>query len=1180
MESFESEEKALFLQFIQNLPALAWVKDPDGRYVFVNEAAARAFGRTESEIMGQTDQDLFDGATAARFRRNDELTLEKGSPLQTFEILPESNGVARYSLVTKFLIRAANGSVYVAGTATDVTDRRTVPAHEEFLLGISEKIRVEEVLLDREEKYRALFESINQGFGIAEVIVDESGRPVDYRMIEINPQFEKLTGQSREKFLDGRTVRQVAPELEEEWFEFYGSVGLTGVPAHREVQSEAWGRWFEASAYRIGEDHQRLIAILFTDITERKRSEASLRRSEQLYREIADQAPVMIWLTDARGKGTYLSQSWYEFTGQTPENGLGLGFLTAIDGFDGKDGAIEFVRAIESKSPLYSEHRLRRANGTYAWVISSAHPRLDDGGEFLGYIGSTLDITDRKLAEESLRASRDLNQSVIDSMPAHIAVLDTRGEITLVNKAWLRFAEENGSRAPLQDTGPGVNYLTVCRNAAATEPDAAAIGSGVSEVLSGKTESFSLEYPCDSPNAERWFLVTVFPLIGGGAVVSHQDITDRRHAEGEIGNAVERFGLAQKAGNVGIWDWNAETGSTYWSDQMWGFYGIEPKDENPTANFWEARLHESDRARVLEEISALLAGSEVEYRNEFRIVTKDGEVRWIGSSATVERTESGRPLRMYGVNLDITDRKLIEERIRSSEAQLKLVTDSIPALLSYIDRDSRYVFVNRRYTDWFGKSADEIVGRHMTEVLGKPAVDALQPHIEKVLDGERVNFEMWIDYLGGTRKFVSISYVPDLRAEGEIPGFYALVSDSTAQRRSEELLQFSEERMKIVTESLTDYAILSLDRDGVIESWNSGAENIFGYTDDEIVGQSAEIIFTPEDVKNGVPEKEMKNARTFGRASDERWHVRKDGSRFFASGVMVPLIVGGELSGYAKIATDLTEKRRQTEELQTAYEEMENRVLQRTQELSDLNASLLEQIRRRESDERQRIRLLQRIVTSQEDERRRIARDIHDQLGQRLTALRLKLASLSDLSYRFPEIHDRTIRLQQIAELLDSEVGFLAWQLRPAALDELGMTAALEAFVLEWSRHYSKRADFHAAGIQELRLVPEVETQVYRITQEALNNVIKHADAENVSVILERVESDLVLIIEDDGHGFDQEPKERRVGDKHGKGLAGMQERAELIGGMVEVESEPGSGTTIYLRVPLDARSLEAGENE
>jgi signal transduction histidine kinase len=203
-------------------------------------------------------------------------------------------------------------------------------------------------------------------------------------------------------------------------------------------------------------------------------------------------------------------------------------------------------------------------------------------------------------------------------------------------------------------------------------------------------------------------------------------------------------------------------------------------------------------------------------------------------------------------------------------------------------------------------------------------------------------------------------------------------------------------------------------------------------------------------------------------------------------------------------------------------------------------------------------------------ERRRIARDLHDQLGQRLTALRLKIASLKEATADLDSsISARVERLQEIAEKLDSEVSFLAWELRPSALDDLGMGEAIGAFVSEWSRHYDIAADFMSGMLLHERLPRDTETHLYRITQEALNNIAKHAFANHVSVLLESREQDLILIIEDDGRGFNPSKLSTPRESGKGLGLLGMQERASLIGGEVQIETAPQSGTTIYVRVPI-----------
>jgi len=155
--------------------------------------------------------------------------------------------------------------------------------------------------------------------------------------------------------------------------------------------------------------------------------------------------------------------------------------------------------------------------------------------------------------------------------------------------------------------------------------------------------------------------------------------------------------------------------------------------------------------------------------------------------------------------------------------------------------------------------------------------------------------------------------------------------------------------------------------------------------------------------------------------------------------------------------------------------------------------------------------------------------------------------------------------VEEILGRLDSDVDRMAWQLRPAALDQLGLPAALGQFVREWSEHSGVAAAFHAAGLGGDRLPPEVETNLYRITQEALNNVQKHAQACKAGVILERRDGQVTLIVEDDGKGFDPDEK----GGGVSMGLINMSERAALIDGRLEIESAPGAGATIFVRVPL-----------
>lgn len=221
---------------------------------------------------------------------------------------------------------------------------------------------------------------------------------------------------------------------------------------------------------------------------------------------------------------------------------------------------------------------------------------------------------------------------------------------------------------------------------------------------------------------------------------------------------------------------------------------------------------------------------------------------------------------------------------------------------------------------------------------------------------------------------------------------------------------------------------------------------------------------------------------------------------------------------------------------------------------------------RREAAEARRVLSL-RLITAQEEERQRIARELHDQMGQDITALGLGLRNL-DLSPRLTESeHQQVHRLQQIVSGVDRQVDEFMVALRPVALDDLGLEAALQEHVRQWSELHGIKADFHTRGLSE-RLPFAIETTLYRLVQESLTNIARHAGATRVGVLIEQRRDQIRAIVEDDGRGF--EPLRMSTTATRSYGLAGMRERVELVGGALTIESAPGSGTTVFARIPVN----------
>lgn len=250
----------------------------------------------------------------------------------------------------------------------------------------------------------------------------------------------------------------------------------------------------------------------------------------------------------------------------------------------------------------------------------------------------------------------------------------------------------------------------------------------------------------------------------------------------------------------------------------------------------------------------------------------------------------------------------------------------------------------------------------------------------------------------------------------------------------------------------------------------------------------------------------------------------------------------GELAGLIWMRL---ERERAEEELRRAHASLEQRVRERTSQIEAL---------------------FKRLVSAQEEERRRIARDIHDQLGQQMTALRMNLEALRAAAEPDPALLQQTQRAQHLAEELDRSIDFLTWELRPMALDHLGLPAALQNLVHGWSERFGVAAEVVTHGTDGLRLGEDTEANLYRIAQEALHNIVKHARATHVAVLIERRHGQVLLVIEDNGDGFD--PPDGGEGGS-GMGLVSMRERAMLAGATLDIDSAPGRGTTVFVRMPV-----------
>ena len=314
-------------------------------------------------------------------------------------------------------------------------------------------------------------------------------------------------------------------------------------------------------------------------------------------------------------------------------------------------------------------------------------------------------------------------------------------------------------------------------------------------------------------------------------------------------------------------------------------------------------------------------------------------------------------------------------------------------------------------------------------------------------------------------------------------------------------------------------------------------------------------------------------------------------SRMQQSATISPWVHEGAVIGTITVIDDVTERVARENELNGKVQERDALLLRErlAQQLAVENDRLKDhnKVLKQEGEElleasRLRDRFLQQIIVSQEEERKRVARNIHDHLGQELTALRFALSALETDLKEGHDSRENLERCKSLASAIDAEVGFLSSELRPTGLDDLGLVQTLEHFIDDWSLHFNTKAELHSSGLEGVDLPSAIAINVYRIAQEALNNISKHAKATIANVLVENQDGTLTLIIEDNGVGFEPEDLTARSDGQNRMGLIGMRERASLIQGSLEIESHPGRGTTLFVRVPItaaDAKQRSANQN-
>ncbi len=548
-------------------------------------------------------------------------------------------------------------------------ERQWTPHEVELMNEVAERTReliergrAEQALRESEARWRGLFERMGEGFFIGEAVRDDAGRMVDFRFVEVNPAFERLTGIPVNQAL-GRTVREAIPGLQDEVIDTYARVVDTGEGAEFELHVPALNdRWYEARARAIGNDQ---FSVLFLEITRRKAAETALVLSEKRFRLMADAVPQIVWITDAEGGTEFFNRHWYAYTGMSGYPGTAAEVAVSVLHPEDRQVTMErFNQARATGTAFNVEHRIRSASGDYRWFLVRAEPYHDPAtGRVTQWYGSSVDIHDRKLAEESLRASearyRTLFESIDEGFCILQMVLDAAGQAQDY-----RFLEIN----PAFERHTGM---------------AGALGRTVRELVPGIEPSWVQTYGRVARTGEplrfeehaasmgRWFDVFAFRV---GEPREHKvallfsDVTQRKRAEHALREREAELREAQSLARLGSWYWDLATDLTEPSAELLHIFGFVSPEQVPPFRQQSGVLYPPpDWERMNAAVQQALAqGSS--YVIDVR-AWRGSEPIWVTARGSVVRNAQGKVVGLRGTVQDITERKLAEEALREADTR-------------------------------------------------------------------------------------------------------------------------------------------------------------------------------------------------------------------------------------------------------------------------------------------------------------------------------------------------------------------------------------------------------------------------------------------------------------------------------------------------------------------------------
>jgi PAS domain S-box-containing protein len=1128
--------------FAQTPAPLCLTSGPEHRFTFANREFVKVTGRRSAEeIIGKTVREAFPEIVSQGFADLLDQVYRTGIPHSGNEtkVTFEPSGGAPRECYFNFIyqpIRGVDGNVDgILAHGVDVTEqvlaRRAIQREEERLRLAQTAAHVGTWEWDATGNRSTLSPELYQIFGTN----PQDPHHVETWMANLHPE-------------DRDTVFRLMREGYES-----GEMDFE----YRYRHPELGVRWLYCKGRRVRKESRMFGVVL--DVTERKNMEDALRDSQRQFRDLAESVPQLVWMAEPNGDIFWYNRQWYEYTGTTPDEMRGWGWQSVHDPEVLPKVLDAWKHSLRTGERFEMVFPLRGADGKYRHFLTRVVPVRNAVGSIVRWFGTNTDVTAQRRAEEELRESQRRFRDMIDSLPAAVYTTDAEGRITHFNPAAVEFS---GRTPEIGSDQWCVTWKIFTADGTPLPheecPMAVALKEG--RIIAGA------ECMAERPDGTRlWF--TPYPQVFRdaqgritGGINMLVDITERKRAEQAIRESEQRLRAIVETTPECVKLVRADGTVLHMNAAGLVMVGAESSSEVVGKSVYDLIASE-DRDRFRRFNEAICRGEKASL--EYDIVGLRGVRRRMETHAAPLPQADGSFVHL-AVTRDVTEQA---QAARVQTLLAAIVGSSDDAILSK-DLDGFITSWNKGAEEIFGYSAQEAIGSHITMIVPPDRIDEENEILARIRRGERVEHsetvrrrkdDMLLD--------VSLTISPLKDGTGRIIGASTVARDISDRKRAERALRESEQRFRVITEASPVMVWMS-GVDKLCYYFNKGWLDFVGRTLEQEAGNGwaenvhpddfdrcLQIYVTSFDARRPF----QMEYRLRHHTGEYRWILDCGVPRFAPDGTFEGYM-GGCLDIHDQKCT--TEALRQSEErLRALSETLESEVAARTRELEKRNAEVLKQ-------SEQLRELSWQLLRTQDEERRHIARELHDSAGQILAVLSMSITTLLESTkQQAPDLAQSVEQADRLLQQLSREIRTTSYLLHPPLLDEMGLDGALSWYIDGLRQRSGLQIELNVSE-DFGRLPGDMELVVFRMVQESLTNIHRHSGSKTASIQVVREPGKVSIEIRDKGKGIPAEKLVEIQTKGSGVGIRGMRERLRQFQGELTVESS-GQGTTLRVIIPV-----------